>query len=184
MMTETASADSEGDSSKGDGYGGVFGAFPYAFRQSDSLLFRSYAIVGGLMALLLSLLFLFALIGQVASTLGGPGGSFTFSRALFILVGLLIVAPVMAPVLFVARHHRLVGDDIRYDRLLGGVGFAFLASLYLGITASVPPELARPTPTGFTGPLVELLYNVPDVVAFLIPTVTGLSIYVVHRLAR
>jgi hypothetical protein len=32
-----------------DAYGGIFGAFPYAVRASDSLAFKSYAVLGGLL---------------------------------------------------------------------------------------------------------------------------------------
>ncbi|MFC7228261.1 hypothetical protein N0B31_12675 [Salinirubellus salinus] len=188
-MTETASGEAGGPP-EDDGYGGVFGAYPYAFRRSDSRLFRAYALVGGLLALSLALLFGFALVVQVAQTLGGPGGTFTFARALFILVGLLVVAPLMAPVLFVARNHRRTGSDARYDRLLGGSGFLFVVSLYLGITASIPPEfvldgetVARPAPSGLTAPLVELLYAVPEVAAPAIPFAAALLVYFTHRYA-
>lgn len=191
-MTETASTDAEVEAETEDtGYGGVFGAYPYAFRRSESRLFRLYAVVGGLLAAVLAVLFGFALVVQVAQTLGGPGGTFTFARALFILVGLLVVAPLMAPVLFVARYHRRSGSDPRYDRLLASTGFLFVVSLYLGVTASIPPEfvldgetVTRPAPTGLTAPLVELLYAIPEVVAPLIPLVVALLVFATHRLAR
>jgi hypothetical protein len=164
-------------------YGGLLGAFPYAFRRSDSLLFRAYVLVGGLAAALATVVFGFALVVQVANTLGGPGGTFTFSRTLFILVGLLVVAPLVAPVLFVARRHRRVGADVRYDRLLGATGFLFLVSLYLGAVASIPPEFMRP-PEGPLGPVVTALYTVPPIAAPAVPLVGALLIYLTHRRLR
>jgi predicted neutral ceramidase superfamily lipid hydrolase len=190
-MTETAGAEAESGSEEGDGYGGVFGAYPYAFRRSESRLFKSYVVLGGLLALLLAFFFVLTLVVQVANTLGGPGGTFTFSRALFILVGFLVVAPMLAPVLFVARHHRRVGSDPRYDRLLAGFGFLFLVSLYLGVTASIPPEfvldgetVTRPDPSGLTAPLVAVLYAVPETAAPLIPFTAALLLYFAHRYAQ
>jgi hypothetical protein len=188
-MTETGSAgDERGDD---DAYGGVFGAFPYAFRRSDSRLFRVYVLVGGLLAALLTLVFGFALVVQVANTLGGPGGTFTFSRTLFILVGLLVVAPLLAPVLFVARHHRRGRDDTRYDRMLAATGFLFLVSLYLGLVASIPAEfvldgetVTRPPPSGLLAPLQEALYALPSVAAPALPVAGMVLIYLTHRRLR
>ena len=85
-----------------DDYGGVLGAFPYAFRTSDSLLFRSYVVLGGLLTVAVSLLFVAAVIGVIAGTTGGQGGSLTLSRSFFAVVGLFVVVPLVAPVLFVA----------------------------------------------------------------------------------
>ena len=79
-------------------YSGLVGAFPYAFRRSDSWLFRSYVVLGGLVAAVIALLFVFALVVLIAGTTGGRGGTFTLSRAFFIVVGLFVVAPVLAPV--------------------------------------------------------------------------------------
>lgn len=190
-MTETASEGAGEDAGDDAGYGGVLGAYPYAFRRSESFLFRAYTVLGGLFALVLAVGFSLALVVQVAQTLGGPGGTFTFARAFFILIGLLVVAPVMAPVLFVARHHRRVGSDPRYDRLLAGFGFLFLVSLYLGVTASIPPEfvldgetVARPDPSGLTAPLVAVLYAVPELAAPLIPVSAALALYLAHRYAE
>ena len=55
-----------------DGYRGIFGAFPYAFRQSGSLLFRSYVLVGALAALAVTVLFGAGLVVLVAQTAALP----------------------------------------------------------------------------------------------------------------
>ena len=78
-------------------YRGVFGAFPYAARASDSWLFRSYALVSVVVGGGLALLFAFGLVVLVAQTAAITGGSLTLSRAFYVVVGLFIVAPVIAP---------------------------------------------------------------------------------------
>jgi len=175
-----------------DAYTGVFGAYRFAVRRSESSLFRLYAVLfGGLLAAALAIGFGLALIVQIYQTLGGPGGSFTFARALFILVGLFVVAPLMAPVLFVARHHRRHTSDVRYDRLLAAAGLVFLATLYVGLIASIPAEFlldaelaTRPAPTGLTAPVVAWLYAIPTRYALSFPAAGALGILLAHRFGR
>ena len=152
-----------------EGYGGIFGAFPYAFRESDSRLFRSYVATGALAAALLGFVFLLAVVVVFGQTAGVRGGSFTLSRSFVALVGLLAVLPVVAPVLLVARARRR--DEAtapRYEPLLALAGYAFLLSLYFVLVASMPATfvldgetVTRPEPSGLFGPVVALLYAVP-----------------------
>jgi hypothetical protein len=188
-MSEPGDGDSQGDG--GGTYGGILGAFPYAFRASDSVLFRLYVLVGGLLAVLATLVFGIALVVQVAATLGGPGGTFTFSRTLFVLLGLFVVAPLVAPVLLVARRHRRTGSDTRYDTLLAAAGVLFVVSLYLGLVASIPPEFTldgevqvRPPATGPLAPVIRLLYAVPPIGAPVIPALGAALILLAHRYAN
>ncbi|SDF46115.1 hypothetical protein [Halorientalis regularis] len=164
-------------------YGGLFGSYPYAFRQSDSLLFKTYAVVGGLLALLIALLFTFGLVGVIASTTGTGGGVFSFSRAFFIFVGLLVVFPLLAPVLSVARRHRRVGSNARYDAAIASAGYLFLLTLYLALLISTPPEQQQPV-SGAYAPLVELFYALPAIVGLVPPVVGAAAIYATHRLTR
>lgn len=139
-----------------DGYRGVFGAPLYAFRQTDSLVFRSYAVVGSVAAAFTALLFTLALVVLVGQTAGVRGGRLTLSRSFFIVVGLLAVAPMLTPILLVARRHRR-GQSVSpgYDRWLGLAGFSFLASLYVGVVVSAPDQLASvPRLAGLLPPLV------------------------------
>jgi hypothetical protein len=191
-MPESASADATDASGTGDGYGGLFGAFPYAFRHSDSRLFRLYAVVGGLLAGVLTLAFAIAFALAIAQSVGlAAGGLSSFVRAFVVFVGFLVVTPLVAPVLFVARHHRRVGNDPAYDRALAVAGFAFALSLYLAVVASMPPEfvldgepVARPAPSGLFAPLVAALYAVPPIAAPLIPAGVAVGGYLVHRTMR
>ena len=164
-------------------YSGLVSAFPYAVRESDSRLFRSYALLGGLLALGLVLLFVLALIVVIAATTDGAGGTFSLSRAFFVLVGLSVVAPVLAPVLFVARRHRREGADRRYDAVLACTGYLFVASLYVGVIITVPAE-QQATPTGALAPVVEFLYGLPALAGLLSPVLAAVGIYLVHRFAR
>ena len=189
-MTEPSPADAPDAGEVDETYDGILGAFPYAFRASDSVLFRLYVLVGGLLAVLVALVFGTALVVQVANTLGGPGGTFTFSRTLFVLVGLFVVAPLIAPVLLVARRHRRTGSDTRYDTLLAATGVLFVVSLYLGLVASIPPEFTldgevqtRPPATGPLAPLIRLLYAVPPIASPLVPLLGAALILLAHRYA-
>jgi hypothetical protein len=165
-----------------DAYGGLLGAFPYAFRRTESRLCKLYVAVGGLLGGVLALFFGLALVVQIFNTLSA-GGTFTFSRALFLLVGLFVVGPVIAPILLVARRHRRTGSDARYDRLLATTGVLFLLSLYLGVVASAPPDLRSPA-TGPLAPLIGVLYALPAPAAILFPLAGATGILLAHRQAR
>lgn len=174
-----------------DEYGGLLGAFPYAFRKSDSRLFRAYAVLGGGLAAVLTVFFAFALVVTIASTATLSGGTLTFVRSVFILFGFLVVAPLVAPVLFVARHHRRTGNDPRYDSGLAAAGVVYLVTLYLGAIASMPAEFVldgevttRPEPSGVTATVVDVLYAVPEFLSWTIPLAGVLVIVLVHRRLR
>jgi hypothetical protein len=186
-MTETAAA--SGDDSA---YGGLFGAFPYAFRRSDSRLFRAYVVVGGLLAGLLGVAFGLAFVVSVAQSTGlATGGTSSFVRTFVLLVGFLVVLPVIAPVLLVARHHRRAGGDVRYDRALAAAGVGYLASLYLFVVASMPPEfvldgepVTRTEPSGPAAPLIAVLYAIPSVASPIVPLAAAALLWGVHRRYR
>ncbi|SEP21497.1 hypothetical protein SAMN04487948_12215 [Halogranum amylolyticum] len=166
-----------------DGYRGLFGAFPYAFGRTDSRLFKSYVLVGGLAAAVLSLFIVLALVVLIGQTASVQGGSLTLSRAFYIVVGLFLVTPVLAPVLLVARRHRrglAVDTARRYDQWLAVAGYLFLFSLFIGLVISVPTEFQE-QPTGLLAPIVSTLYALPQLAALLPPALAGGLIWLVHR---
>jgi hypothetical protein len=172
-------------------YGGLLGAFPYAVRRSDSRLFGVYAVVGGLLAGLLAVFFSFALVVSVASTASLAGGTVTFVRSIYILFGFLVVAPVLAPVLLVARRHRRAGSDPGYDAALAVAGVVYVVTLYMGAIASMPAEFelddqvtTRPEPSGATAPVVEALYALPEALSWALPLAGAVLIVFVHRRLR
>jgi hypothetical protein len=177
-MTETASATDDGEA-----YRGLFGAFPYAFRASDSRLFRSYVVVGGLAAALIAVTFVLGLVTLIGNTAGAGAGTFTFSRSFFIVVGLAAAAPAVAPVLFVARRHRRATSDVGYDRALALSGYVFLASLYLLLLISAPENLRDP-PSGLFAPAVRFLYDLPRTAGLVPPVVAAAAMYLLHRRLR
>lgn len=182
----TGGVDAEEDAPEVDSgdYRGLFGAYPYALRRSDSRLFRLYAVVGGLLSALLGLAFLAAFALAIAGSVGlAAGGTSSFVRAFVVFVGFLVVAPLVAPVLFVARHHRRVGANRRYDQALAAAGFAYAAALYLGAVVSTPPE-NQETVTGPFAPVVGGLYDLPAVVGLLPPIVAAALVYLAHRRYR
>lgn len=167
----------------GSSYAGFFGAYPYAFRQSESRLFRSYTVLGGLVTGLVVVFFVTALVTLVANTVGTAGGTFTFVRAFYIVTGLAVVAPLAAPVLFVARRHRRVGASTDYDGALAAGGYLFLFALYVGLVVSAPPG-ARSTPPAVIAPLVEVLYGLPPTAGAVPPLVAIVFGYLLHRYYR
>jgi hypothetical protein len=175
-----------------DGYNGVFGAFPYAFRSSRSLVFKAYVLSSALAVGVISLFILFGLVVLIANTAAVPGGSLTLSRSFYIVVGLLVVLPAMTPTLLVARRHRR-GTESRagYETALAVAGFLFLFSVYLGVVASMPETFVldgetvmRPAPSGVFAPVIAFLYAVPPVLSWTIPLAGALVIGAVHRLLR
>jgi hypothetical protein len=186
-MTE-ASADESGGSDKSGGsdeepYAGLFGAIPYALRASRSRLFRGYVWVGTLSALLVTVLMTLALVSLIAQTATVAGGALTVSRAFYVVVGLFVVGPLLAPILFVARRHRRQGSSKRYDAALALAGFVFFASLYVGLLASIPSGQQQPV-SGVLTPLIEILYGLPQIWGVVPPVLAALFIAVAHRLAR
>ena len=164
-----------------DGYRGVLGAVPFALRSSDSWLFRSYALVSALVVLLVTLLFGFGLVVLIGRTAAVEGGSLTLSRAFYAVIGLLLVAPVLAPTLLVARRHRLdIARSAGYDARLALAGYLFLCSLYVGLIVAAPPS-ARAPATGALAPAVEFLYGLPRPLGVLPPLVAAAIIALAHR---
>jgi hypothetical protein len=181
-----------------DDYGGILGAFPYAFRRSDSLLFRSYVVVAALATLLLALTCVLAIVVAFGQTAGARGGSFTLSRSFIALLGLLAVLPIVGPVLLAARTRRRGGEADgafqppgNYEPLLAVGGYLFLLSLYLGLIASMPETfvldgetITRPEPAGLFAPVVGALYAIPSAASPLLPVAAAALILLIHRRLR
>lgn len=169
-------------------YAGLLTAFPYAIRESGSRLFTLYAIASGLLSLVLGFYFAAAVAVAVANTLGATGGTFTFVRSFFVFVAFLVVAPVVGPVLFVAREHRRGRGDVRYDRRMALLGVVYVFSLYLAAVISMPAEFTldgdtatRPEPSGLFAPVVSVLYAMPPLSSVLSPAVVALAMYLLDR---
>ena len=183
-MAEASAEESGGASEKdGEAYSGLFGAIPYAFGSSRSWLFKAYVVVGGLAALLVAILIALSLVTLVSRTASAGGGSLTLSRAFFVLVGLFIVGPLLAPVLFVARRHRRVGDEKRYDAGLALAGYLFFLALYVGLVITIPTGQQESVGGELAG-LVEFLYSLPQIWGLVPPALAAVGIYLTHRLLR
>ena len=180
-----ASESDSGESTDERTYGGVLGTFPYAYRESESRLLRSYVVLGGLATIVLALTFVLALIYLIGGSFGAQAGVFTFSRSFYVVVALFVIAPVMAPILFVARHHRRGVADRGYDRALAASGYVFLLSLYVMLVISAPADLRDPASEyGVLAPAIESLYGLPRLASLLPPVATAALIYLVHRWRR
>jgi len=179
--TDGVAEDSESD---GTTYSGLLTAIPYVFRASRSRLFRGYVVVGTLAAMLVTVLMTLALVTVFGATATGTGGgSLTLSRAFYVVVGLFVVGPMLAPIPLVARRHRREGSTTRYDRALGLTGFVFFGSLYLGLLISVPPGQQESISGAFV-PLVEWLYTLPQLAGLAPPVLAAGLIWVAHRLTK
>jgi len=172
----------------GDGYRGVVGAFPYAFRHGDSRVFKFYVVFGTLAALFIGGLFFFALIVWIGQTASAPGGSLTLSRTFIVVIGLFAAGPLLAPTLLVARKHRKgLQYHPRYDTSMALMGALFLFSIYLAAIISIPESftldgetVTRDAPSGFFAPLVALLYSIPQIGALAPPTIALSLMSLVH----
>ncbi|RLM56498.1 hypothetical protein DVK02_08305 [Halobellus sp. Atlit-31R] len=172
------------------GYDGIFGAFPYAFRSSESRLFKLYVVASTLAVGLIGLLIGIALIVLISETAAVQGGSLTLSRSFYVVIGLLVVLPAIAPVLLVARRRRKeIESSARHEAALAVTGFLFLFSLYLGLVASMPETfvldgetVTRPAPSGLFAPVVAGLYAIPAVLSWVVPLVGAGLVAAAHRL--
>lgn len=165
-------------------YDGVFGAFPYAVRASESWTFRLYALVATLVSLAIAVTVAMGLVVLMADTAGAGGGVFAFSRSMFVLVAFGAVTPLIAPILLVARRHRRdepVSD--RYDAALAGTGVVFLLMLYAGLIISTPTPLQSDV-GGVAGPLIESLYRLPQLAGFGPPILGATLVGVAHWYLR
>lgn len=164
-----------------ESYSGLLTAYPYAILESDSLTFRLYALVSGLIAAFTAILLGAGLIVMMGSTAAASGGVFTLSRMFLFVVGILVVVPIVAPVLFVARRHRreiAVADG--YDLALGAMGFVFLFGLYVALIISEPSDLQNAPPAA-VAPLVGFLRSLPRITGLVPPTLAAAGIWLVHR---
>lgn len=167
--------------SRFEDYSGLLTAYPYAFRKSDSRLLRSYAAVSTLLAALVTLLMVSALLVLISNTAGAKGGTLTLSRTFYVVVGLLVFIPIVAPVLLVAhryRHDRDVSD--RYDAALALSGYLFVFALYVALVISTP-ESYRESVGGVQGAVVNALYSLPPLAGLVPPLLAVLAIYAAHR---
>lgn len=179
---ESGPADSSPADTEGRTYGGLIGAFPYAFRQSDSRLFKSYVLAGGTVTLVVALIFTLSVMYIVGET--GASATLAFSRMFVALLGLLVVFPLLAPILLVARRHRRgIGSDPQYDRRMAASGYLFLFAMYVGLIPTVPAEYQGDS-GGVFAPIVDYLYGLPSAVGLAFPIAVVVVMYLVHRFSR
>ncbi|ERG95479.1 hypothetical protein [Haloquadratum walsbyi] len=162
-------------------YDGIIGAFSYAFRTSTSRLFKLYVLVSGIATTGIGIFIVIALVVLIGQTASIQGGSLTLSRAFYVVVGLFIVLPAVAPTLAIARRHRQgITASKRLEAAVAVAGFVFLLSLYLGVVASMPATfnidgetVTRPpaSGTGVFEPLITGLYAVPAGLSWTVPLV-------------
>jgi len=157
-----------------DGGGSLVVASLRTTLGSESWILRSYGIVGTLLAVFVTLIVALAFPVWVESTLGASQ-TVTFSRAFLLVSGLLLVAVLLAPMVYA---HRRDGDgdrSRRSDALLGASGYLLVGSLYLSLLISAPPG-RRGTPPAVLAPLVEFLYGLDPAFAVVPPLAAAVLI--------
>jgi len=159
----------------GEPYSGLFGAFRYAFAQSGSWLFRGYVLLSALVGAYASLLLALGTVSWIASP--GPLGQ----KALLGVIGVLVLAPLFAPVLIVARRHRLDRDRPGADRTLSLAGLVFLLSLMLALVVTDPNDHSGPGPFGEA---LALLDSLPATYGLAFPAAGALLVYLAVRYTR
>lgn len=186
-MAEASAEDPGGPGGSGgtdeEPYSGLFGAIPYAFGASRSWLFKLYVVCGGLVALAATVLMALALVVLVSRTATVGGGSLTLSRAFFVVVGLFVVGPLLAPILLVARRHRRQGSRRQYDAGLALAGYVFLGSLYAGLVISEPSGQQEAV-SGMLAPIIEFLYALPQIAGVVPPVLAAACIALTHWLTN
>lgn len=160
----------------GGGSGSVVAAsIRTTIRESESLLLRSYAVVGTLVAVFTVVLVVLALPGWVLATEGGVIDR--VGRAFGVLVGLTLVFGMIAPLIFSYRR-RTNGRPAR-DSLFGLIGYYFITSLFLALVASMPEELQDPQ-DGLFAPAIEFLFDLPQLSGLVFPVLALLLVFVVE----
>lgn len=133
-------------------YRGLVGAIRSAIRRSDSLLFRTYTVASVLVGGFATVLLVLGVVSWLATP--APIGQ----RALLGVIALLLLVPLLAPVLVVARRHRRGVGDRRADAVVGLAGFGFVLAVYLALLISDPNPHAV---TGPLGPAIAAIDAVP-----------------------
>lgn len=147
--------------------------------RADSLVLRTYAVVGTLVAAFAAVLVVLAFPGWVANTVGGTATD-TFSRGFLLVGGLAVVVPLLAPMLYAARRRREGSEQRRHELLFGLAGYAVVGSLYAALLVSAPAD-ARGTPPDFLAPVVGTLYGLPALTAPAFPATAATLVVVLDR---
>lgn len=168
-------------SSAGDGYRGIVGTFPYAWRVATSWGFRAYVVLAGVVTVAVTIIVAGGVFQLLAQS-GQSGGVGAFARAFYIVVGVAVVVPIMTPVVVVARRHRHGSQPTFSDqRVLAGAGYLFLAVLYVGLIASTPESNQQPV-TGILAPVVDGLYALPRFAGVVFPIGGAVTVYLAVQL--
>lgn len=159
-----------------DEYGGLRGAYRYAYGESSSRLFRSYVVVSALVGLFVAIVIVLGTVTWLANPTGLIG-----ERALLWVIGLFVLVPLATPVLVVARRHRLDAISGGVERLLATTGYLFVLSWYLALIVTDPEDHDVGGPLG---PVVDVLDGLPRPWGIGFPAIGATLIVVAVLLTR
>lgn len=154
-------------------YRGLVGAYAFAIRRSRSWLLKAYGVASALVGVYVAILLVLAVISWA-------GNPVAFGeKALLGVLGILVLVPLFAPVMIVARRHRLDGATRRGDAVMAAAGVAFLVSLPLALLITDPTP---PSGSGSAATVVASVNGLPAVVG-LVPPVAGALLLAAARWA-
>lgn len=155
-------------------YRGLPGAFVFALRRSESYLFKGYVLASAIVGAFATVVLLLGLVSWLASP-RTPFGQ----QALLTVIAILLLLPLFAPVLIVARRHRTTGSSRRDDAALGLAGFGVVLSIWLALYVSAPERSRGPGPLepalAALGALPRAAWPLPPLLA------VGLLVLAVHH---
>lgn len=161
----------------------VIAAVRSCWGRDRSAILRSYTIVGVLVTLFSLSLLVLALPTWIAQTTG-TSATLMLAQGLLFLLGLGVVAAVLAPILLAHRRFPTPGEHWRFESLYGGLGYLEIIALYMAMIISAPPDTLGDVPT-LLEPVVEAL-NALDPVLSIVPPVGVLALlyYLDYRIAN
>lgn len=158
-----------------EAYAGLLGAYVYALRRTRSWVCRSYVVASAAVGLFIAVILLLAVVSWAAHPVA-------FGERTFLgVIGIVLLLPLTAPVLLVARRHRLSGSEPAADRWLALAGYGFVAAIVLALFVSDPTAHAT---TGPFGPVVAGLDALPNGAWVVFPVVAAAAIVVAARRTR
>lgn len=158
-----------------EGYRGVVGAFGYAFRRSNSWLFRVYIVLSALLGVYISLLILLAIVAWSGTTVAFG------DQAFLAVIGILLLVPLFTPVLVTARRLRRETSSASAERLIAITGFVFVLSIVLALLITDPTDHAT---SGSLGVLVRAIQGLPRSIGILPPVIAIVLIILGVRYTR
>lgn len=158
-----------------EGYRGLVGAFVYAFRKTDSWVFRVYAILSAVVGLYIALLIGLAIVAWAGTTMAFG------DQAFLAVIGIVLLVPLFTPVLVTARRLRQGTSTEHAAVLVSLAGYGFIASIILALLITDPTRHSIP---GRMGALILVIQDIPRPFGVVPPIIAAVIIAIAIRYTR